>query len=556
MTGTGRVPSPAGRSVSFPDHEPTAGAFVRSLAERFGDREVAVRGDVRLTYAQLERSSAELARGLLAAGVTKGTHVGLLFPGSPDFLIHLFGIGRIGGVAVLLNTFSKARELGATLRIADVAHLHTVDRLLGNDYIERLATAVDGLADQPDPEVWSVSHPFLRRIRVWGDDVPRWAEAGDDALRSARASTPALGEDLLRSAEASVTPADPVVMIFSSGTTAAPKAVVHAHRTLISHSHNLHQFFEVLDDDVVYAAQPLFWVGGLSHTAISAMHVGARLVFEERFDPGPTLDLIEREGVTQIICWPDLAKSLADHPTFWDRPLKLRSKMSELLPVEQRPARPDLLAGSLGMSETLGPHLAEVSRSELPEGKRGSFGRSVPGMEHKLVDPDTGDGVGPGEHGEICVRGYSLMLGLHGRDRSEIFDADGWYHTGDGGWYDADGHVYFTGRIGDTIKTKGANVSPREVEVVAVTFPEILHIAVVGISHPERGQDVAAAVVCRPGYSIEPHEVTARLTAELSSYKVPKYVAVLAEDEMPWLDSQKIDRRGVAEMLAARFDQR
>ncbi len=462
-TTSGNVPVPPGQALRFPDHEATVPAFLASVVERYGDRQLASLGGHRLTYADLERASARLAQGLLGAGVVKGTHVALLFPSSPAFLVQWFAVTRIGAVAVLLNTFSKPRELGFALARADVSHVHTVDRFLGHDYLGQLETCVEGLATvtrtgaRTAPDVWSASHPFLRRIRVWGASIPGWATDGRDI----DGSGPDVGvsDAILAAAQATVTPADPCVIIFSSGSTSEPKAVVHSQGTAIRHSHNLHPYFELDGDDVLYASLPLFWVGGLSHTMINAMHVGARLVFDERFDPGPTLDLIEREGVTQVISWPDLAKRLTEHPTYWERSLSLRRGIADLLPSELRPANPELIPGSLGMSETFGPHLA-AGHDELPPDKQGSFGQSIPGMEHRIVDPDTGKPLGPGEHGEICVRGYSLMLGLYGRERSDVFDADGWYHTGDGGWYDRDGHVFFTGRLGDAIKTKGANVSP------------------------------------------------------------------------------------------------
>lgn len=551
--GAGGVPKRTDREASFPEHEATAAAFVRHIAAKYGDAEAAVRGDERATYADLERRSAEVAKALLASGVGKGTKVGLLFPNSPEWLVQWLGITRIGAVAVLLNTFSKPRELGWMLRFGDVAQLHMVDGYLNHDYVERLEACVDGLArHRAGSGLLSVSHPFLREVRVWGGSTPAWASDGPRWVEEASST---ISDEVLVAAEEQVTPADPMMIIFSSGSTAEPKAAVHTQGGGIRHPHNLLQFRSMGRDDVVYCPMPLFWVGGLSWTAVGVLHAGARLLFDTRFDPGPTLELLERERVTQISAWPDLAKSLVEHPSFPERKLSIRSgTMAELLPEELRPRNPELLCGSLGMTETLGPHMIEFMPTELPPEKKGAFGRGAPGVEHKIVDPATGETLGPRQEGEICVRGYSLMLGLHRKERSEVFDTDGWYHTGDGGWYDEDGYIYFTGRLGDMIKTAGTNVAPREVELVAAAvFPEIMHVAVVGIPHPDHGQHVAMAVVPRHGHQVDPDQVKARLKEELSSYKVPRHVAVLAEDELPWLDSQKVDRRRVSELLAQRF---
>ena len=154
------------------------------------------------------------------------------------------------------------------------------------------------------------------------------------------------------------------------------------------------------------------------------------------------------------------------------------------------------------MTETLGPHTF-LRDEPLPLDKEGSFGRAVPGVEHRVVDPETLADVPPGEVGEVWVRGYSVMLGLHKRERDEIFTADGWYRTGDAGHFDADGHLFFAGRLGDVVKTSGMNVTPREVEMALEEQPEVALAIVTGIDHPDRGQDVVAAVALSPGASLD-----------------------------------------------------
>jgi acyl-CoA synthetase (AMP-forming)/AMP-acid ligase II len=283
------------------------------------------------------------------------------------------------------------------------------------------------------------------------------------------------------------------------------------------------------------------------------MHAGATLIFEEQFDPGETLKLIERERITQVLGWPHMAKALTDHPTFAERDLSSvrGGTLAALIPNQ-----PDVVptANSLGMTETLGPHTFLGKDNALPAGKEGSFGFSVPGVEHKIIDPVTGDDLPVGEVGELCLRGYSLMLGLHKKERAEVFDADGWYRTGDGGRFDADGHFYFTGRLGDLIKSSGMNITPRDVELVLEAMPEVTMAFVTGVPHAERGEDVVGAIALRPGESLDAEEVRARVKDEIASYKVPRHIAVFADQkELPWLDSGKIDRRKLAALLEERF---
>jgi acyl-CoA synthetase (AMP-forming)/AMP-acid ligase II len=171
-----------------------------------------------------------------------------------------------------------------------------------------------------------------------------------------------------------------------------------------------------------------------------------------------------------------------------------------------------------------------------------------------VVDPETGQDVEPGEVGEYWVRGYGLMSGLYKREREETFTPDGYYRTGDLGYFEH-GQVYFKSRLNEMIKTKAANVAPAEVEAVLVGFPDVRVAVVAGIAHEEWGQEVAAAVVAKEGHSIDVDDLRARLRAQISPYKVPTVVLVLPEEELPYLSSSKVDRRGVAAMLARYRDQ-
>ncbi len=540
------------RSPHFPAFTPTSGNLIRSCAERFGDKAFAVLGDDRLTYAQADARSAELAKGLLASGAGKGTRVGLLAPNSPEWIIGWLAATRIGCVVALLNTYGKARELSWILRHADIQVLLTVDAHLGHDYLERLEQGAPELVGQPHERIFIESHPYLRAVWTWGEGSRGWAgPVSDLAARGASVS-----DGLLRGIESEVMPADPMVIVYSSGSTADPKGAVHSHGASVRHAHNLGQMRDLSADDVLYTPMPLFWVGGFSFTLIAAMHVGAALVFEEQFEPGATLDLIERERVTQVLGWPHMAKALVDHPSFPTRDLSAirGGSYAALLPQEQQTEAEIPKANSLGMTETLGPHTFDSKENALPPDKEGSFGLSVPGVEHKIVDPVSLEDLPLGETGELWLRGYSLMLGLHKRERAETFTPDGWYRTGDGGYFDADGHFYFTGRMGDLIKSSGMNITPRDVEVALEAMPEVVMAFVTGVPHPDRGQDVVAAIALRPGETLDEDEARKRVKEDIASYKVPRRIAVFAnQTELPWLDSGKVDRRKLTALLEERF---
>lgn len=542
----------AERSTSFPDFSPTAGQLIRAGARRDGggDKVLAVLGDVRLTYADADACSARLARGLLASGVGKGSRVGLLAPNGPDWIVGWLAAARIGAVVSMLNTYAKAQELHWLLRHADVSLLLTAERYLGHDYLDRLEAAVPGLDGASHEHIFLPSHPFLRSVWTWGAAERRWAGPVEDLARRADR----VSDDLLAEAEAEVTPADPMVVVYSSGSTSAPKGAIHSHGAVVRHAHNLWQFRDLTADDILYTPMPLFWVGGISFTLVAAMHAGATLVFEDRFEPGATLDLIEKERVTQVLGWPHMAKALSDHPSYPDHDLSAvrGGTLAALIPNRDPSDGPR--ANALGMTETLGPHTFESKENTLPPDKAGSFGRSVPGLEHKVVDPVTGADLPAGRTGELCVRGYPVMLGLHKVEREQVFTADGWYRTGDGGHFDADGHFYYEGRLGDLIKSSGMNITPRDVEVALEAMPEVVMAFVTGIDHPERGQDVVAAIALDPCASLDAETACARLKQDLASYLVPRHIAVFPDQhKLPWLDSGKVDRRRLTAMLEERF---
>ena len=452
-----------GRRFREPAYAPTADRFVRHLAEKWGAKEVVVLGERSLSYLGLEAESRRLARALLASGVGPGSRVALLAPNGPEWVVAWLAAARVGALVALLNTFHKARELGWALAHCQAEVLLATGRYLSHDYGARLEQAVPGLTDQEQEALSCGTHPSLRAVWMWGETASElpWAASVDGLLGRVEQ----VPDEEFDAAAGAVDPQDPMVVIYTSGSTSEPKGVVHSQASVVVHPFNLLQFRNLTASDVLYTPMPLFWVGGLSYTLVSAMHAGATVLFEERFEPGATLDLIERRRATHVIGWPHTAKALVEHPTFAGRDLSsIRGgSFDDLLPAHLRVSDPARRATSLGMTESLGPHSIEPLHVELPEGKEGSFGRSVPGIEHRIVDPDTGAELPAGETGEIWIRGYSLMLGLLGRNPAEVFEPGGWYRTGDSGRLDSDGHLYFEGRMGAVIKAAGTNVAPREV---------------------------------------------------------------------------------------------
>ena len=538
--------------MPFPDFTATVPVFIRRLAEAHEAREVIVLDERRLSYREAETQSARLARGLLAQGVAKGTRVGVLMPNGPDWLVAWLAVARIGAILVPLNTFFQTRELRWILDHADIHTLLMVRSYLGHDYAERLEGAAPGLADSGPGLLRLSALPHLRQVFVWGACEHPWA-SGHDALLAAGEGE--VGEELLAAVEERVTPADPMAILYSSGSTADPKGAIHTQGTVIRHGFNLASGRDLVASDRVWSPMPFFWVGGFVFSLVGNMHVGATTLCEEVFEPGATLGFLERERVTVALGWPHFGKALSEHPDFKGRDLSsLRAgNVPDLLPASLVPEDPLRRPNALGMTETCGPHTWTRMEGVLPDNLRGSFGSAIDGVTHRVVDPETGERVAPGEFGEIHIRGYSLMQGLYKTEREETFEADGFYRTGDAGYFDAEGVLYFKGRLGEMIKTGGANVTPGEVEQVLVAYPEVKEAYVVGLDDPDRGQSVEAAVVLEVGAEITGEALRARVKDELSAYKVPRHIIVYPTGKLPFTDTGKIDKRRLIEELGQRL---
>ncbi len=471
----------------------TVATLLAARAHR-GGHPLLICDDRTLSYAEADRRSAELAAGLLTLGAGKGTHVGVLYPNGPEFVVAMLAAARIGAVVVPFSTFATAAELRTQLLDSDVSILLSAGSYRSHDYRARLADTA-GL-------------PCLRHVFF---EPP-----------TARVT------DALPAMEADVDGCDVLAIIYTSGSTGAPKGAVHTHAGLLGHQRNLNQIRGLGPSDVLFCNSPFFWIGGFAFGLLATLTAGSTLVCSNATDAGATLDLLEAVRPNVTNGFTAGIAHLPRHPGFADRDLSSlrRGNLYPVMAPDARPADPELRHNMLGMTEAGGVLLIDGDESDQPEHRRGSFGRPAPGFETKVLDT-----------GELCIRGPYVMQGYYGRAWEDCFDADGWFHTGDLVRVDADGYFYYLARAGSMIKTAGANVTPAE--VVRAIAAQGFTAHVVGLPDTERGQIVAAVIV-----SDEPVDTDAlrrALRSELSAYKVPRRFAVCRPDEVPLLSSGKID---------------
>jgi acyl-CoA synthetase (AMP-forming)/AMP-acid ligase II len=416
------------------------GELVRAQAHARGDHPLLVCDSERISYADAERRSALLSRGLVALGAGKGTHIGLLYPNGVDFVVAMLAAARIGGVVIPFSTFSTAREIREQLVDSDTEILLAAESFRSHDYVQRLTEVIPGCTFDSGDRLFSAAAPQLRHVIFDPQRLQRHA----------------VDEDRLAALEADVDGADPMTIVYTSGTTSAPKGVLHTQASLLDHQRNLNAVRNLTAADTLFCNSPFFWIGGLGFGLLATLTAGATLVCSNAEDAGQTLDLLEAERPTLTNGFAAGIAHLAQHPTFAGRDLSSmqRGNLYPIMDPAARPADPELRHNMLGLTEAGSVALMSADETDQPERRRGSFGKPAPGLEVTIVDPDTRKPVEDGAPGELLIRGPCVMQRYYRRSREECFDADGWLHTGDRAASDSEGFVYYLGRRGSMIKTR------------------------------------------------------------------------------------------------------
>jgi acyl-CoA synthetase (AMP-forming)/AMP-acid ligase II len=528
----------------------TIGSVLKQWTARFGDRPAIYESSGVTSFAEIDARALDLSRGLLAAGVAKGAHVGILMPNGIDFLVAMFATMRIGGIAVLLSTLARPPELAHMIRTADVDTLLMADRFLSSDYVAILQTAFPTLQGNGGKRLLVAEAPFLRRIWLWGDATPDWSSGGPDALLSL-ADSEGVTSQFARAAEREVVPADAAVIIYSSGSTAEPKAVIHSHGNLVRQSIAMAKLGSFTLGDRALSTSPFFWVGGLCTFMMASLCSGASIVLPEDPSIEAIIRAFDQWGGTQLMLWEHQVDLMRDRPEI--------AKALESLKPGYAPqmrmlglASPEVTPDSLGMSETLGPHSA-CPIETLSSQHAGTFGLAVGGIERRIVDQETGAPLPFGELGLLSMRGGALMTGLHRKERQDVFDADGFYRTDDLCTLSADGHLYFKGRGSDVVKVNAANVSAAEVERAIRSEVRLKSVCVLGLQDGGTSDTLVAALVPEDGTEIAVDALRTRLKAQLSSYKVPRHLVVMTAEELPMTASGKIYKPALRQLLVEKL---
>jgi fatty-acyl-CoA synthase len=538
-----------GLSVSL--DQMTLGAFIREVGARYQHQEALIFGNERLTYGGLLDRVRACARALLAVGVGKGTKVALLLGNRPEFVVAAFGVAMAGGVVVPISTLAAAEERYHILQHSDASLLIAQERLSSHAYLEELAADHPGAMNAGPGCIADPTFPFLRRIVGVGAADLAAVQPWDRFLSGSRA----VSDQLLDAVSSAIYPSDDALIVYTSGTTALPKAVLHTHRSVTIQLWRWAQQLGLTEADRVWSVFPLFWTAGFAFVLGGALASGAGVVMQETFDAGEALAALERERVTTIHCFDHTDAQLAAHPDAGRRDLStlrhLRQK-SALRKVANVPPSSWSVRAAYGLSETFttATGLPVTAPLELREA---SHGAPLPGMEIRIVDAGGTSPVPVGATGEIAVRGITMMRGYYKSLPEDCFDDEGWFHTKDAGYLDPDGYLHWTGRMSGLIKTAGANVSPIEVENKVQELELLGTVAVVGVPHPTLGEVVVLCGVPRTGVEVREVDVIKGLRRSLASYKVPRRVLLFSHADFARTSNEKFRLDQIRELAGARI---
>jgi fatty-acyl-CoA synthase len=535
----------------------TIGDFVAQLAARFDEREAvvhfdALQGGARIawSYARLLEEARAVAKALIAAGIGKGERVGLLMGNRNEFVAALFGAALAGALPVTLSTLSTAQEMRILFEQSEITLLLTQVRIARRSLADEVAELLPDLAGgrRLGPDI-----PFLTRVVVLGNDGDRRFESWDAFLRCGAN----LSDALLDARAACVSSNDTGIVMYTSGTTSQPKGVIHYHSTVTAHFAMQAEIYGRFPGIRVASPFPLFWSAGLASVLGSTLAAGGTFVAQEVFDPPAVFDLIRDERINEWYGFPVHTAALAAHPRWADADLRSMTRTRGYFEFDGHPnTSPDpnwnyIIA--YGMSETFTLLTYHRSTTPLEIGLR-DVGLPLPGMEVAIVNPDTGAMLGAGQAGEIVARGTMMMAHYLGMLREESFDAKGYFHTGDLGFIDPAGHLHWTGRLKDMIKTAGANVAPSEIEEAAGAIGAVSLCRALGVADQRLGEMIVLCVVPEEGGQLREEDVRHALRETLASYKVPRRVLFFAREDFPLTASGKVRDDVLRKLAAARCD--
>jgi fatty-acyl-CoA synthase len=509
----------------------TIGQVLRQTARQYPDSDAVIfrNPDWRLRWAEFDQEVDRVSRSLLAIGLKLGDHFGVWATNVPEWVLLQFATARIGVVLVTINPSYRANELAFTLRQSDVKGLALIDQFKTTDYFSSLQQIVPELASHSPGSLVSQQFPKLKWvIALRGESPPGTISWTEFLLRGASISA-----DQLEVAEAQPQCSEPINIQYTSGTTGAPKGAMLSHRNILLNAFYAGQAQQFDYRDRLCIPVPLYHCFGcVLGTLCSAVHAVTMVFPSESFQAGAALEAIELEGCTAVYGVPTMFIAMLEHADFPLRhlstlrtgimagspcPIEVMKRVTSEMGAQQM---------TIGYGQTeASPLITQTRADDSLELRVGTVGRTLPGVEAKVVDPETGIELHDMQRGELCTRGHNVMLGYYNLPdkTSEAIDGQGWLHTGDLAMRESNGYYRITGRLKDLVIRGGENIFPREIEELLYAHPAVQDVQVIGVPDLKFGEEVMAWIRLREGKTASEEELKSYCKAQMAHFKVPRY---------------------------------
>ena len=532
--------------------ERTLGDWLEHWAQTTPDKEYIVYSDrdLRFTWKQFNERVDDMARGLIAIGVTKGTHVGLWAQNVPDWLTFLYACAKIGAVCITVNTNYKQNELEYLCKDSDMHTLCLTDGTWESNYVDMAYTMLPELRECQRGHLESKRFPKLKNVVYIGQEKYRGMYNTAEILLLGENTD---DDEFLRLRK-SVSCHDVVNMQYTSGTTGFPKGVMLTHYNIANDGFLTGEHMKFTQDDKLCVCVPLFHCFGVVLATMNCLTHGCTEVVVERFDPLVTLASVHKERCTALYGVPTMFIAELNHPMFdmFDLScLRTGIMAGSLCPIElMRKVEEKMylhVTSVYGLTES-SPGMSQTRIDDPDEVRYTTVGRDYEFVDVKVLDPETNKEVPVGVQGEMCCKGFNVMKGYYKNPQAtaEVIDENGYLHSGDLGIMDENGNYRITGRIKDMIIRGGENIYPREIEEFLYHLPGVRDVQVAGVPSKKYGEEVGAFIILDEGAKLTEEEVRDWCRGKIARYKIPKYVFFVKE--YPLTGSGKIQKFKLREL--------
>lgn len=524
----------------------TVGQLMAALAREHAD-EIAIKyndRDYTRTWAQLEEEVTALAKGWLKLGIKKGDHVAIWATNVPEWLLTFLSSAKIGAILVTVNTSYKGFELEYLLRQSDTKALVLTDGFKDANYINIINEVCSEMQFAEHGAIQSEKFPYLKHVLHVGESLPAGMRSFEDLKELGKE----ISDEQLQEVIDTLVPEDVINMQYTSGTTGFPKGVMLTHNNIMNNGKTIGDGMNFTPKDRLCITVPLFHCFGLVLAVMASLTHATSMVPVEYFQPLKVLKACQDEHCTALHGVPTMFIALLEHPDFKNYKLNLRTGIMAGSPCPIKVMRQ--VISEMGMKDIVivygqteaSPGCTMTTIFDPIEARVNTVGKAFPGVETKIIDPETGEICPPHKPGEFCARGYNIMKGYYKMPEAtaQAIDKDGWLHTGDLSTVDEEGYYKIVGRIKDMIIRGGENIYPKEIEEFLYTHPKIKDVQVIGVPSKQYGEEVMACIILKEGVEMTEDEVKAYVKSHMARHKTPSFVRFM--DGFPVTASGKIQK--------------